>query len=833
MAASEWWLDARVGARALRRTPAFTAAAVLVLALGIGANTAIFSAVKAALLTPPPYPHPERLVLLDLTEASTAPPGAPRAMPWSYPKFQILAATKDLPLQAVAAYAVRSLTLTGRGDPAYVSAEVVTPDYMRLLGVATVAGRSFIAGDDVAGSAPVAILGYGLWRERFGGDSSVVGRSVTLGGRAVQVAGVAPPDFRGLSGRADLFIPVHTGAALIAPLLVDAARAHWLTSVGRLAPGASMAALDARMRSVGSAVEAAYPTSDPTVARSGAARSLLSARINDQARRSLLILSVAAALLLLVACANLAGLLMARAGGRAREAAVRVAIGAGRWRVARSFLVESLLLAGAGAAVAVLVARVGARALAAAWPARFLDGTWNVRALDLSAVTVDGDVVAFTVLVALLAGLLFGLLPALSVSQVDPARELGARSTGGTRTRRGWGGWDLRGGLVAAEIALALVLLVGAGLLVRSLRQLDAVDRGFRQGNLLAFSFEIPRDGRDSIDVAAFHERFIERLEALPDVRSAAVSCTAPLGGHCMITEVRRAGDRRWSEGSRPRIGVNYISDDYFSTLGVPVREGRTFTATDRAGSRPVVVLGATAARALFPGGHAVGRAIAIGTDLTGEQGSSADVIGVVGDVLYDRPEEGVMADAYISERQETGYGTFVLRTRGEPLAVVPAVRAALASLDPDLPIHDVATISDIAATATADTRVLGALLTTFAFLALLLACTGVWAVVAFAVSRRSSELGLRMALGAAPRQVVRLVVRGGLTLAAAGVAVGVVGAWAAARVLRSLLYDVAATDPLTYAAAAALLLGVTALAAWLPARRATRVDPITALRAE
>jgi putative ABC transport system permease protein len=830
MSMGEWWTDVRVAGRALGKTPGFTLAAVAVLALGIGANAAVFSAVKATLLTPPPYPDPDRLVMLDLTEAPKTEAGQPRAMPWSYPKYRVMAAMNDVPLQASAAYATRSVTLTGAGDAAFLSAEAVTPDYLRVLGLAPSLGRDFTADDDVDGAGPVVMLEHGLWRDRFGGDRSIVGRTVTLNGQAVTVVGVAPVGFRGLTGGASLLVPVHTGAALVAPFLIRGAQAHWLRVIGRLAPGASLTALNQRMAAVGTSVEATYPDSDPTVVRSASAQAFMSARVNEQARRSVLVLAAAAGLLLLVACANLAGLLVARAGGRTREAAVRVAMGAGRWRVARGFLVEALLLAVAGGALAVLVARFGAGALAAAWPRRFLDGSWNVRGLDRAAVAVDPGVVAFAALVAVVAGLLFGALPALSVSQVSPARQLraGTAGAGGARHRL-----DVRGALVSGEIALALVLLVGAGLLLRSLRELQAVDRGFRPGNLVTFSFNIGRGSRWSDDVAGFNERYLERLTALPDVESATVACVAPLAGHCMITDVRRAGDRSWSEGSRPRIGVHYVSDGFFETLGVPVREGRTFTSEDRKGSRPVVVLSEAAVRELFPDGGALGRPVAMGTDLTSEEGSSAEVIGVVGDVLFDTPEKGVIPEAFISERQEEGYSTFIVRTRGEPLAAIPGARAALAALDPDIPLHGVSTLDDIEASATADTRVLGGLLATFAGLALLLACTGVWAVVAYAVAKRTSELGLRVALGAEPGQVVALVVRGGLALAAVGVLAGSLGAWGASRVLKSQLYGVAPTDPVTFVAAAALLMAVAAAAAWLPARRATRVDPMVALRAE
>jgi predicted permease len=824
--------DVKVGLRSLRRAPGFAAAAVAVLALGIGANVAIYSAVKATLLTPPPYPEPERLVLLDLTDASTEVPEPPRPFPWSYPKYRILADTADLPASPVAAYAVRPLTLTGAGEAALVSAEVVTPDYLDVLGVAPVLGRDLEPADDAPDAEPVALLGHALWRERFGADPAVVGRTVTLNGRPVAVAGVAPPGFRGLSGGAEVFVPVHAGAGLIAPFLVTGGQAHWLQAVGRLRPGASLEGLNARMAAVGEAAEAAFPDSDPTAIRGGGARSLLEARIHPQARQSLLVLSAAAMLLLLVACANLAGLFVARAGARSRETAVRIALGAGRWRAARGAFAESLLLAAAGGALGLLVARAGVELLAAAWPERFLFGGWNLRFADPEAIALDGSALAVAAALALATGLASGLLPALAGARRDPGRDLRAGATGalgGRGRRRG----SLRGGLVAAEVAVTLVLVVGAGLLFRSLGELQAVDRGVEPEGLLVFEYSLPRTSRWAEDPAAFHRDYLERLRALPGVRSASLGCAAPLGGHCMITMVRQAGSTLFPEGARPPIGVDFVAPGFFETLGVPLLRGRALEPRDRRDAPPVVVLNETAARQLFPDGDALGRKVAMGVGLTPEGSEGAEVVGIVGDVLYDTPETGVMAEAYLSMHQEEGGSTVFLRAEGEPMALLAPARALLAQLDPDVPLHGARTLADLEATATADTRVLGGLLAVFAALALLLAATGVWAVVAHAVARRTRELGLRMALGALPRDVVALVVRQGTAPAVAGLLLGGALAWLGGRALRGLLYQVSPTDPVTLAGAALFLLAVSALAAWLPARRATRVDPMEALRAE
>jgi predicted permease len=821
--------DLRVAARTLLRAPGFSAAAVAVLALGVGVNTAIFSAVRATLLQAPPYPDSERIVFLGLTDSSTVRGGPTQAFPWSYPKFQALGDVPDLPLDATAAYARRSLSLTGIGAAAYLAAEFVTPGYLGILGRSPGLGRDFDDGDDVEGGPMVVILAHALWLERFGGDTSVLGRTVTLNGRTVEVIGVAPAGFRGLTGQASLWVPVNTGAALTAPFLVRGAQAHWLRAIGRLTSTGDVAALDERMRVAGASIEALYPDSDPTVVRGGQAESFAQALVNPQARTSLLVLAAAGLLLLLVACANLAGLLLARAHARGREAAVRVALGAGRWRVARTFLAEALLLAGVGGLAGVGVARAGVAALGTLWPTRFVESSWQLRAPGVDAVGLDPWVLAFAASVAVGSGLLFGVLPALSVGQAEPAARLRAGVHGPTRRARP----EARALLVTGEMALALVLLVGAGLLLRSLGALQQVERGFDPQGLVTFDIAIPRGSRWDDQAAAFHERYLERLRALPGVQAAALGCVAPLSGHCMITGVRTAGGREWSEGSRPAIGVHYVSDDFFATLGIPVLEGRTFSSLDQADSPPVVVLSRSAAEGLFADGRALGEAIEMGTGLTPQGGAGAEVVGVVGDVLFDRPANGTMHEVFVSHRQEEGGSTVFLKVAGEPLGVVPGARAALAELDPDVPLFGVRTVSDLEAAASGDTRILSQLLAGFAALALLLACTGVWAVVTFAVTRRTREIGLRLALGADAGSVVRTVLRQGLVLSGAGLAVGGLGAWAGTRLLGSVLFGVGTADPWSFAGASAVLLAVATLASWIPARRATRVDPMVALRAD
>lgn len=828
---SDGWMDLKVAARSLWKAPGFAVAAVVVLALGIGANTVVFSAVRSTLLTPPPYPQPDELVLLELTDSSTTRAGPARGFPWSYPKFLVLEDETSLPVESVAAFAVRSVTLTGSGDAQRLNAELVTPGYFGILGATPAAGRAFAADDNTMESAPVTILGHGLWLDRFGGDRSVVGRDVILNGRPVTVVGVAPPDFDGLSGSARLWLTVADGATLTAPFLFRGAQAHWLRVVARAAPGVELDEIDTRMGEVGRRAEATHPGTDPTVVRGGSAVPLTEATVNPQAETALLVLAAASLLLLLVACTNLAGLLVARAHARSRDAAVRSALGAGRWRVARTHLLEALVLSAVGSLAALLVADAGLGMLGALWPDRFADGSWNVRAAAIDGLGIDALTVAFTAGAAVLATILMGLIPAMVAGGTRPAT--GLQETRSAGRRPGFLG-DVRSLLVAGEMAMALLLVVGAGLLLRSLSELSDVERGFTAESLVTFDYALPRESAWADDPAAFHEELLRRLDAEPSVGSAALACVAPLSGHCMITEVRQAGDRAFPEGSRPQIGANFVSDGFFRTLGAEIVQGRGFTSEDQAGTRPVAVLSEAAVRELFPDDSSpIGRRVAAGISLTPEDGAGAEVVGVVEDILFDRPANGVMPELFVSHRQQEGGSTIVVRPRGTPGDVVARARAILSELDPDVPLFGLRTLDELEAAAAGDTRILGNLLTGFALLALLLACTGVWAIVSFSVSRRTREIGVRVALGADSGDVVRSVQKQGMVASVVGLVVGAGLAYGLSGLLASLLYGIESADPLTFLAAALLLTGVSLVASWLPARRATRVDPMVALRAE
>ncbi len=800
----------------------------MLLAIGIGGNTAVFSAIRGALLSPPPYRDASRLVLLDLTDSSTTRPGPARTIPWSLPKYQVLAGL-DLPLEASAVFAVRAFTLSGSGDATRLSGELVSQDYFAVLDIEPALGRTTLPTDHAAGANLTVILEYGVWRDRYGEDRSVIGRVVNLNGHVVTVIGVAPRGFRGISGTARMWLPVESAATLIAPGLVTSAQSHWLRSVGRLASEADLTVLNSRMAETGRVVEETYPASDPTVVRSASAQPLADAMVNRQARQSLLVLGGATLLLLLGTCANLAGLLRARAAGRTRESAVRLALGAGRWRLARSWLAEALLLAVLGGVASVIVAAFGLKGLAAIWPERFFFSSWNVKAAGIGVAGIDATVLVFVGLAAVVTGLLLGAIPAVAAARALNTDELrGGNVAASGRSQLG----RSRGFLVVGQIALAVVLLVGAGLLLRSLAELQRVDRGFRPGNLLTFDLAFPGGVAEAAEDAGvpLAEEIVARLAELPGVESAALACVPPLGGHCFITGVGSAGGQQWPQGSQPRVGVQYVSDDFFLTLGVPLLEGRTFNTADRSGT-PVVILSESAAARLFPDGDALGSPVGLGIDVS--VAATAEVIGIVGDVLYSRPDQGTMPGVYLSHLQQGGASTVIMRTQGDELGPLREARALISRVAPDVPLYHVRTIEQLERDSTAETSVLASLLTVFAAMTLALACTGVWAIVATAVAQRTREFGLRMALGAEPSSILTIVVRHGMALALAGLLLGSGAAWGLSRLIGGILYGVSPSDMVTYLAVGMGLLLVVFLATVVPASRTTRLQPMDALRAE
>jgi putative ABC transport system permease protein len=811
-----------------------------VLALGIGINGAVFNAIKTTFLEAPPFLEPDRLALLEIAVQFEERPGAPRGVWWSWPQVQALENGASLPVDAFAAYATRTLTLTDHGDPARLTAEAITPGYFEVLGILPAQGRS-VAGAGTGEADRQVVLSHALWRARLGADPDVLGSTVTLNGEPMIIVGIAPPAFRGLSGEAEVWVPVGAMRVLGSAELLQDPQIHWLQPIARMRAGATIPELQSRMEAFGAVVQEEFPWRDPGVRLSGRARSLSEARLNPDAQRAVMILGLASALVLLVACANLAALLLARGAERRREIAVRLALGASRLSIARLLVVETLMLTLGGCALGLAVAAGGVEAIASAWPEKFMSGTGGMRFVDAASFGLDAGTVAFSFTLALLTGVLFGVGPAIRLSRGDLGSVMrdGAGSTrAATRAasrRGGVGRLGLSGRtmLLALETGVAFLLLVGAGLMVSTLANLLAVDRGFEPDRLLTFDYNVSAASTAAQDPTGFHDEFLDRIRRLPGVVGATAGCAVPLSGHCIFSPVSLAGETTFAEWEEPRIGTHFVERDYFSTLQVSVVQGRTFSNSDRLGSPPVVIINESAAREYFGDLSPVGHPLAVGIPLTSD-GRTAEIIGVVADVLYDPPDYGTISEAYFLDRQQPEvWRSVIVRTTGEPFSVLPGIRAALATLDSDLPIYGITTIRDVEAGLVGDRRLVMSLLIGFGAMALLLAATGIWGVVAYDVVRRHREIGIRLSLGAESGQVVRLVLRQGFLGTGIGLVAGTVTALFAARLLASQLYEVAATDPRIFVATAGVVFAITLLAGLIPARRASRVDPMVALRAE
>lgn len=837
--------DLRYALRTLARSPGLVAVAVLTLALGLGANAAIFGVLDAALFRPLLYPDADRLVTVHIAirQDGPSPPGGQGAgfdaerFPWSYPKFAAFR-RGVVSYEALAAYGSSSINLITPDGPERLQVELVSAPYFDLLGVRAVIGRGFTADEDAApNAAPVVVLGHQLWRARFGGDSATLGQTVRLNGYPLTVVGVMPPGFAGLTGTAEAWIPIMMAPVFQYPEILEEAGNHWFPVVGRLTPGRTLDQAAAEAAVMGAEVDRRYRFPMQQGEWRAGVASLTEARVAPAVRRSVLLLGGAVGVVLLIACVNITGLLMVRAVARRRELAVRLALGAPRSRLVRQVLTEAGLLALAGAALGLVLARIGSGALLRLVPAGGR-GPGSVSYLfDVSSVGVDSRVIWFALGLAVLAGLLVGLVPALQASRPEAAEMLKS-GTGAVGTSRG----SLRRPgaqqvLVVAEVALALLLLAGAGLLVRSFARLQSVAPGFRPEGVLSFRYSAADLDLAAQDPRLFRERLITRLSALPGVRAVSVGTCAPFSGPCNTNVVTRRDDERIPMGAGSiQIGTHVVGPDHFATLGIPVLRGRGFTDRDRAGAAKVVVLNETAARRIWPGQDPIGRRIAVSNPyFRGD--STAEVVGVVGDVRYGPVESEAAPDLYLPAYDAAWgrSGLVFLRADGggEPLSLVPAIRRELQAIDPTLPLFNVLTLEERAAAALARPRFATMLLAIFAATALVLAAVGLYGVMAFSVTQRTREIGLRMALGAEGRVVLAGVLRHGLGLAAIGVATGAVAALALRRVLVAFLYQTSGIEPLTLAAVCLVMLGAAAVAALVPARRATRVDPMEALRGE
>jgi putative ABC transport system permease protein len=797
------WQDLRFGLRVLAKQPAFTLVAIVTLALGVGANTAIFSVVNGVLLRSLPYPDPDRLVVLWEADAKS------RQIHVSQPNFEDWRAGQQS-FESVSAHTGRwggPATVTGGSEPERAHAVGVFQDFFRVLGVEPAAGRAFAPDEHRAGAARVVVVSHGFWQRRLGGASDLAGRRLTIEGLSHEIVGVLPAGFA-YPAETDLWFPQETAGD------GGARSAKNFAVVARLKQDVTVEQAQADMTTVARRLEQQYPDSNRGA---GVAVVPLKDQLVGQVRPALLVLMAAVCVVLLIACANVANLLLARGLSRQREIAIRLALGAGRARIVRQLLTESLLLSVVGGALGLLFALWLVRALVALGPATIP---------RLEEIGLDSHAMAFTAAATLLTGLLYGLAPALKISRPDLQDTL--KSTGATTAG---GGSRLRGLLVVAEVAMTLVLLVGAGLLAKSFWRLLQVSPGFEAENVLTMQLSLPTsDYREGRQTVAFYRQLFERLGALPGVEAAGMINNLPMGGVSISGGVIVEGR---PEGQGGYAGFRIVSPGYFDAMRVPVVRGRLFNEADNETAQPVALVSERAARATWPGEDPIGKRVRSTMDNRGDVWMT--VVGIVGDVRHSGLEANPSAELYVPVAQRPTRargGTVVVRTTGDANALAASVRREVQAVDRNLPVS-FAPMREVFARTTASRRYSMTVLVAFACAALLLSVVGLYGVMSYTVSQSTREIGLRVALGAQRSDIYRLVVGQGLVLAAAGVCIGIVASLALTRLMAGLLYGVAPTDPATYAGVAALLVVVAALACFVPARRAAKVDPMIALRYE
>jgi putative ABC transport system permease protein len=801
--------DARFALRGFRKNPAFAAIAIFTLAVGIGANTSIFSVANALLLRQLPYPEPERLALLSAARFTN---GATQG-PLSWTRFQMVHA-RNKSFAGIAAFTSDTFNWTGSGRPEQLNAARVSWDFFQILGIRPALGRWFNADEDTPGGNLVAVLSHELWSRRFGASPAAIGRTLTLNDKVYTVAGVLPAGFRFDSiGPVDIVVPRVFDLGVIVPAQLNGG-AGFLNYLARLRPGVSFAQAQAEMDTLAAQYRREYPKfpdADPALTiRVGNLRDELVLSV----RTALWILFGAVGLVLLIACANVASLLLSRALGRKREIAVRTAIGATRASLIRQLLTESLLLAAAGGLLGALLSAWGTEALAA-MAARTLP-----RAQEIHA---DAAVFAFTAIVSMVAGVLFGLAPALQISRPDVNSILRAEGRGSTAGRRRN---TLRGMLAVAQVAISVVLLIGAGLLLRNFVALRDSNPGFRPGNLLTMQVSLPASRYPRPAQAAFYRDLVRNIGALPGVESAAGTTALPLNAS-RFTPALPEGQPEGPLSARPLFNIASITPGYAQTMGIPVLRGREFTVRDDAAAPKVLLINQTLARLYWPNEDAVGKHI-----LVGRGTAPLEVVGVLGDVRNMSLAADVKPEIYFPYPQLPGLPlNLVVRTATEPHTMVRAVEGAVFALDANQPVTAVQSMDEILDAGAAQPRFTTSLLGGLSLTALVLAIVGIYGVIAYSVTERTQEMGIRIALGASRGDILGLVLRQGMTLAGAGIAIGIVSSLALTRLLTSLLYGVSATDPLTFVFAAGLFVAVAFAASSIPAMRATRVDPIDTLR--
>ncbi len=789
--------DTRFAVRQYAKSPGFTIIAVLTLALGIGANSAMFSVVNGVLLRPLPFPDPDALVRVYEVVPQIG-------------RFAVAPATfldwrqQNKTFERIAAFTVGSDTLAERDGPERLTNAFVSWDLFDLLRVKPVLGRTFVREEDTALTGNVVVLSHGMWQRRFGGDPRILERTIVLSGTPCEIIGVMPMGFAFPSREVEFWQPI--GLDTVKP----PRGAHYLSVVARLRGGVSIEQAMAEMKTIAEGLARQYPANSKDESAEVVA---MHEQIVGHIRPALLTLLAAVGVVVLIACGNVANLLLVRASARAREIAIRTALGAGRRRLMTQMVAESLVLALAGGAVGVVLAYLAIQ------PIRTLNAGTIPRVQE---VAIDGGVLAFTLLICVVTGICFGLAPAWQASRTN----VGEVMKEGGRSSAGSGGRWLRNALVMTEVALSLVLLVGAALLLRSFSRLTDVNPGFRADNVLAFQVSLPQASYKGAQRTAFFDQLLERLQGLPGVASTGMIQSLPIRDSYRLSFSVRG--RPSPDANDPSATYRVIAPGYFETLGIPLRRGRGFTRQDASESQMVAIVDEAFVRRYFPGEDPIGRGISLGN---GNDGFS-EIVGIVGDVRYGGLDAGAEPTVYVPFSQDT-FSTMwiVARTEGDPNGIASASRALVRDIDRNLPAYRMSPLAEVVRDSLAQRRFSMLLLSLFALIALLLAGVGLYGVVSHSVSARTQEIGVRLAIGAPRGRLLAMVIGQGMTLVIAGIVVGLAGALALARLVSTLLFEVTPFDPPSYAGTVVALLAVALLACWVPARRAMRVDPIAALR--